>query len=183
LGRQPENPLASVEIPVRALRGAADTYLQTLNCKFGLAVRPVRRNYREETNAVFSVDDLERAFGRNDIVGARVVCARAPSETPPKPKGKQRFLNVRVLPTGVTGMMIADQFDHRSDAGFVRAYTRRRQRRQFQISIVLVLVLALAAVALGMLARLDRRPITTGRSSAVTASSPHVAEILLDIRG
>jgi len=113
---------------------------------------------------------------------ARVVCARAPTETPPKPKGKQRFLNFRVLPREVTGMMIADQFDHRSDAGFVRAYDAHAARRQFQISIVLVLVLALAAVALGMLARLDR-PITTGRSSAVTPSSPHVAETLLDIRG
>jgi hypothetical protein len=79
-------------------------------------------------------------------------------------------------------MMIADQFDHSSDAGFVRAYDAHAARRQFQISIVLVLVLALAAVALGMLARLDR-PITTGRSWAVTPSSPHVAETLLDIRG
>ena len=79
-------------------------------------------------------------------------------------------------------MMIADNFDHRSDAGFVRAYDAQAARRQFQISIMLVLVLALAAGALGMLARLDR-PIATGRSSAATASSPHVAETLLDIHG
>jgi hypothetical protein len=83
---------------------------------------------------------------------------------------------------GVFGMMIADHFDHRSDAGFVRAYDAHAARRQFQISIVLVAVLALAAVALGMLARLDR-PATPVRSSAVTASSPHVAETLLDIHG
>jgi hypothetical protein len=79
-------------------------------------------------------------------------------------------------------MMIADHFDHRSDAGFVRAYDARAARRQFQISIVLVAVLALAAVALGMLAHLDR-PTTPGRSSAVTATIPHVAETLLDIHG
>lgn len=79
-------------------------------------------------------------------------------------------------------MSIADRFyDHRSDAGFIRAYDVHAARRQFQISIVLVTVLALAAVALGMLARIDR-PIPEGRSSAVTASGFHVAETLLDIR-
>jgi hypothetical protein len=80
-------------------------------------------------------------------------------------------------------MSIADRFyDHRSDAGFIRAYDAHAARRQFQISIVLVAVVALAAVALGMLARVDR-PIPEGRSSAVAASVPHVAETLLDIRG
>jgi hypothetical protein len=79
-------------------------------------------------------------------------------------------------------MMIADNFDHKSDAGFVRAYDVHAARRQFQISILLVLVLALAAVALGMLARLDP-PAISGRSPAVPSSSPHVAETLLDIRG
>jgi len=42
--------------------------------------------------------------------------------------------------------------------------------------------LPLAAGALGMLAQLDR-PITQGRSAAVTVSSHYVAETLLDIRG
>jgi hypothetical protein len=79
-------------------------------------------------------------------------------------------------------MSIADHFDHRSDAGFVRAYDAQAARRQFQISIVLVAVLALTAVALGMLVRLDA-PSASGRSSAVTASPSHVAETLLDIRG
>ena len=79
-------------------------------------------------------------------------------------------------------MSIADHFDHRSDAGFVRAYDAHAARRQFQISIVLVAVLALAAVRSAVLARLDR-PTVAGRSSAVTAGSPHVAETLLDIGG
>ena len=79
-------------------------------------------------------------------------------------------------------MSIADRFDHRSDAGFVRAYDAHAARRQFQISFVLVAVLALAAVTLGVLARLDR-PTVWGRSSAVTPRSPHVAETLLDIGG
>jgi hypothetical protein len=84
---------------------------------------------------------------------------------------------------GVLGMPIADHFDHKPDAGFIRAYDAHAARRQFQISIVLVMVLALAAVALGMLARLDR-PMVAGRFSATTtATSPHVAETLLDIRG
>ena len=79
-------------------------------------------------------------------------------------------------------MSIADNFDHRSDAGFIRAYDARTARRQFQVSSMLVLVLELAAVALGMLARLAP-PIATGRSSALNVSSPHIAETLLDIRG
>jgi hypothetical protein len=47
---------------------------------------------------------------------------------------------------------------------------------------MLVLELALAAVALEMLRQLAP-PIATGRSSALNASSPHIAETLLDIRG
>jgi hypothetical protein len=79
-------------------------------------------------------------------------------------------------------MSIADNFDHKSDAGFVRAYDARAARRQFQVSSMLVVVLALAAFALGMLTRLAP-PIATGRSSAVTPGRPHIAETLLDIRG
>ena len=59
-------------------------------------------------------------------------------------------------------MSIADRFDHRSDAGFVRAYDAHAARRQFQISFVLVAVLALAAVTLGVLARLDRPTVGGG---------------------
>ncbi len=58
----------------------------------------------------------------------------------------------------------------------------RAAPRQFQVSILLVLVLALAAIALGMLTQLAP-PIAAGRSSALNASSPHIAETLLDIRG
>jgi hypothetical protein len=79
-------------------------------------------------------------------------------------------------------MSIADNFDHKSDAGFVRAYDARAARRQFQVSGILVVVLALAAIALGMLTQLAP-PIATGRSSAVKPGSPHIAETLLDIRG
>jgi hypothetical protein len=79
-------------------------------------------------------------------------------------------------------MSIADNFDHKSDAGFVRAYDARAARRQFQVSIVLAVVLALAAIALGILTQLAP-PIAAGRSSALNASSPYIAETLLDIRG
>jgi len=79
-------------------------------------------------------------------------------------------------------MSIADNFDHKSDAGFVRAYDARAARRQFQVSSMLVLVLALAAIALGVATRLAP-PIATGRSSAIKPSGPHIAETLLDIRG
>jgi hypothetical protein len=80
-------------------------------------------------------------------------------------------------------MSIADRFyDQRSDAGFIRAYDAYAARRQFQISIALVTVLALAAIALGISARVDQ-PLVEGRSSAVTAHGPYVAETLLDIHG
>jgi hypothetical protein len=79
-------------------------------------------------------------------------------------------------------MLSADHPDHRSDAGFVRAYDAQAARRQFQISIILVAVLALAAAALGTLARIDR-PAAMGWSSGAGAGSPHVAETLLDIHG
>ena len=72
-------------------------------------------------------------------------------------------------------MSIADNFDHKSDAGFVRSYDARTTRRQFQVSSMRVLVLALAAVALGMLTQLAPL-IATVRSSALSASSPHIAE-------
>ena len=79
-------------------------------------------------------------------------------------------------------MSIADNFDHKSDAGFVRAYDARAARRQFQVSSMLLLLLALAAIALGMMTRLAP-PVTSGRSAAVKPGSNHIAETLLDIRG
>ncbi|HUI21357.1 MAG TPA: hypothetical protein VLZ74_09970 [Methylocella sp.] len=78
-------------------------------------------------------------------------------------------------------MSIADHFDNRADAGFVRAYDAQAARRQFQISIVLLAVLALAAGAIGLVARLDR-PANPGRVSAAIMSNSQVAETLLDIR-
>jgi hypothetical protein len=83
---------------------------------------------------------------------------------------------------GICGMSIADNFDHKSDAGFVRAYDAHTARQQCPVSRMLVFVLALAAVALEMSTRLAP-PIATGRSSALNVSSPHIAETLLDIRG
>jgi hypothetical protein len=79
-------------------------------------------------------------------------------------------------------MSIADNFDHKSDAGFVRAYDARAARRQFQVSSILVVVLALSAIALGILTQLAP-PVATGRSVAVKPGIPHIAETLLDIRG
>ena len=78
---------------------------------------------------------------------------------------------------GVCGMSIADNFDHESDAGFVRSYDARTTRRQFQVSSMRVLVLAL-----GMLTQLAPL-IATVRSSALSPSCPRIAETLLDIRG
>jgi hypothetical protein len=76
----------------------------------------------------------------------------------------------------------ADNFGHKSGAGFVRAYDARAARQQILVSIMLVLVLALAAVALGMLTPLAPG-CAPGRSSAVKPSSRQIAETLLDIRG
>lgn len=70
-------------------------------------------------------------------------------------------------------MTILDPLDHRSDAGFVRAYDARAARRQFQISILLILILALAAIAVGLLTRIDR-PVLAGWSVAI--SHVHVAQ-------
>ena len=52
-------------------------------------------------------------------------------------------------------MPIADHFNRRPDAGFVRSYDLRSARRQFQVSLVLILVMAGAAIALGLMTRLD----------------------------
>ena len=168
---------------------AADMDLWIVNLEFALAVRPVRKEISKwEPYLGTSVFALKRFLaGMVNRRGGLCVPAHGLKPRPPLKKAmmklKQRFLNVLAVPPhGSFGMMIADHFDHRSDAGFVRAYDAHAARRQFQISIVLVAVLVLAAVALGMLARVDR-PTAMGRSSAVTASSPHVAETLLDIRG
>ena len=52
-------------------------------------------------------------------------------------------------------MPIADQFDPRSDAGFVRSYDLRSARRQFQVSLLLIVVMAGAALALGLVTRFE----------------------------
>lgn len=51
-------------------------------------------------------------------------------------------------------MSIANHFDRRRDAGFVRSYDLRSARRQFQISLILILVMAGAAIALGLMAHI-----------------------------
>jgi hypothetical protein len=54
-------------------------------------------------------------------------------------------------------MPLADHFNRRPDAGFVRSYDLRAARRQFQVSLVLILVMASAAIALGLMTRLESR--------------------------
>lgn len=64
-------------------------------------------------------------------------------------------------------MSIADDFDQKPEAGFVRAYDARAARRQFQVSLALILVLAAAAMALGLLMQLDR-PAATGAAQTIS---------------
>ena len=63
-------------------------------------------------------------------------------------------------------MSIANHFDRRRDAGFVRSYDLRAARRQFQVSLILILVLAGAAIALGLVMRLDQPVLWSSRSLA-----------------
>lgn len=56
------------------------------------------------------------------------------------------------------GMQLAEQFEPKSEAGFVRACNAQDARRQFHVSLALVLLLAAAAAALALLAQIDRRP-------------------------
>jgi hypothetical protein len=79
------------------------------------------------------------------------------------------------------GVSIADHFEQRSDAGFVRVYDARSARRQFQVSVALVAVLSLAAMALGAVARFDLQLRATPPAAATMAGAPHFAEKLLDI--
>lgn len=74
-------------------------------------------------------------------------------------------------------MSIADHFDHRHDAGFVRSYDARSARRQFQVSLILVLVLAAAAAALGIVANLDQ-PNPQIHPASAKSGAPHFAETL-----
>lgn len=78
-------------------------------------------------------------------------------------------------------MSVADHFDHKPDAGFVRSYDARSARRQFQISLILILVLATAALVLGVFARLDH-PMPQAHAGALKLNFIHFAETLLDIR-
>lgn len=78
-------------------------------------------------------------------------------------------------------MSVADHFDHKPDAGFVRSYDARSARRQFQISLILILVLATAALILGVLARLDHAT-PQAHAGAHKLNFIHFAETLLDIR-
>jgi hypothetical protein len=75
-------------------------------------------------------------------------------------------------------MAIADPFDQKTDAGFVRSYDARAARRQLQVSVALVLVLAMATLALGLALGTDR----PRASKSWTPPKPHFAESLLDIR-
>ncbi len=72
-------------------------------------------------------------------------------------------------------MSIANHFDRRRDAGFVRSYDLRAARRQFQVSLILILVLAGAAIALGLVMRLDQ-PGPLGHHAVLRAGVPASAE-------
>ncbi len=72
-------------------------------------------------------------------------------------------------------MPIANHFERRRDAGFVRSYDSRAARRQFQVSLVLILVMATAAIALGLMMRLDQfGPL--GHHGVLRSSVPGGAE-------
>jgi hypothetical protein len=72
-------------------------------------------------------------------------------------------------------MSIANHFDHRRDAGFVRSYDLRSARRQFQVSLILILIMASAAIALGLLTRLDLHS-SLGRHAVLRSAVPGGAE-------
>jgi hypothetical protein len=71
-------------------------------------------------------------------------------------------------------MSIADHFEHRPDASFVRRYDSSSARRQFQLSLVLMIVLAIAAFALGTMIRFDDAVAadSNGTPAAVTKPIP-----------
>ncbi|VTZ20940.1 conserved hypothetical protein [Methylocella tundrae] len=79
-------------------------------------------------------------------------------------------------------MSIADHFDPRPDAGFVRRYDLQAARRQLRVSIILILVMAGAAIALGLVARLEA-PDPQGRPVALRDGGLRLAETLLDLQG
>jgi hypothetical protein len=76
-------------------------------------------------------------------------------------------------------MSIADHFDPRRDAGFVRDYGLQTARRQFRVSLYLIIIMAGAATVICLLTRLDppkRQPM------ALHDGGQRIAETLLDIR-
>ncbi len=78
-------------------------------------------------------------------------------------------------------MSIADRFEPRRDAGFVRSYDFEAARRQLQVSLILIAVMAGAALALGLVARfgpLDPQSSPAARHGRGAA----IAETLLDNR-
>jgi hypothetical protein len=72
-------------------------------------------------------------------------------------------------------MSIANHFDRRCDAGFVRSYDLRSARRQFQVSLILILVMAGTAIALGLMTRLDLSS-SLGHHTVLRAGVPGGAE-------
>ena len=78
-------------------------------------------------------------------------------------------------------MSIADHFEHKADAGFIRAYDARAARRQFRVSVILVVVLALAAGVLGVVFHFEG-PAAAERPRLVKTSHLHVTGTLPDLR-
>jgi hypothetical protein len=77
-------------------------------------------------------------------------------------------------------MAIADHFDHKPDAGFVRSYDARAARRQFQVSVALVIILATATLAVGLLPRTNK-PAAEAHGQSVKSSPSPFAKSLLDL--
>jgi hypothetical protein len=79
-------------------------------------------------------------------------------------------------------MSIANHFEHKPDAGFVRSFDAESAKRQLQVSAALILVLGLAAFTLGVLTRFDQ-PTALKYPVFVKISSANIGERPLDIRG
>ena len=76
-------------------------------------------------------------------------------------------------------MSVADHFDPRPDAGFVRHYALETARRQFKVSLCLIIIMAGAVTVICLVANFDppkRQPM------ALRDGGQRIAETLLDIR-
>ena len=59
---------------------------------------------------------------------------------------------------GVQAMSIADNFENKRQAGFIRSGMTGQAQRQFQVSLALVVILALAATSVSLSLWLENSP-------------------------